>query len=212
MSDKLRQLTDQIYAEGIEKAEAECKRLLEQAKREAQAIRDQAQSNAERLTRDAQRDAASIKQQVAAEVALAARKAIGRLKADLGRLVSENALNEPLRKGLSDPQTLSAVLVALAAALKKDEKGHWEVSLAPDQRKAIEAHLEAGKIEVLRNGFKLTDAEGQPYGFQLRPEGEHYALAFDDKAFAEFLAPYLRVATRELLGGDFLPESKLPDA
>lgn len=209
MSDKLRQLTDKIYAEGIEKAEAESSRLLEKAKAEAEQIRESAKADAERLRRNAQRDAEATRQQVGAEVALTARKAIGRLKADLKRLVAENALNEPLRKGLSDPATLREVLVALASAMQKDANGHWTVVLAPEQRKKVEEHLEAGKAEVLRQGFSLTDAEGQAYGFRLRPEGEHYTLAFDDQAFAEFLSPYLRLETRQLLGGDFLPEAPI---
>jgi V/A-type H+-transporting ATPase subunit E len=207
MSDKLRQLTDQIYREGIEKANEESERLLASARAEAERIRAEATADAERAREEARKDAAAMRRQVGAEVALAARKATGQLRQDLRRLLAEDVLAEPLRKGLRDPEVLGAVLSACAGALKAGADGAWTIELDPEARRRVEAAITAGKHEALGAGVTLRDAEGQPYGFTVRPEGERYALSFDDRAFAEFLGRFLRVETREVLGGDFLGPS-----
>ena len=203
MSDKLRLLTDKIYREGVEKAQTEAERILAAAKAEAEQLRTEAQVEKKRTLDAAEAQAAATKRQVAAEITLAARKASGQLKQDLRRLLAEDVLQAPLKRGLSDQGVLTEVLVACVSALQRQGEGNWEILLPAEKLKMVEDALTGGKHEALGEGLTLRDSEGLSYGFAVRPEGEQYTLAFDDKAFAAFLGRFLRVETRDLLGADF---------
>jgi V/A-type H+-transporting ATPase subunit E len=210
MSDKLRLLTDKIYREGVEKAQSEAERILAAAKSEAEQLRSEAQAERNRTLHAAEAQAAAMKRQVGAEITLAARKASGQLKQDLRRLLAEDVLQAPLQKGLTDQGVLTEVLIACVSALQQQGDGSWEIQLPAEQRKLIEDAITGGKHEALGEGLTLRDAEGLSYGFAVRPEGEQYTLAFDDKAFAAFLGRFLRIETRELLGTDFADQSTAP--
>lgn len=199
VSEKLKQLTDKIYEEGVHKAREDSAAILQRANEEAARIREDAQREREQLLQAAKETAAAERRKTATELRLATRKAISQLKESIHQLLTEKVIRDPVRKGLTDPETLAGVLVACAESLQRNKAGNFEIALAPDQALRIRQALEAGKQDLLSSGLVIREQQHKGPGFAIVPEGEGYHIRMDEPFFVELLSDYLSVQTRDWL-------------
>ena len=71
MQNKLQELTDKLYQEGLSKGKQEGENLVAQAKAEADRIIKEAQAEANRIVTEAQKEAEDMKTKVAADIQMA---------------------------------------------------------------------------------------------------------------------------------------------
>ena len=76
MQNKLQELTEKLYNEGLSKGKTEGEALLAKARSEADAIIAEAKKQAEAIVVKAQKDAEDLRTKTAGDVALASRQAV----------------------------------------------------------------------------------------------------------------------------------------
>ena len=199
MSEKLRELTNKIYKEGIEKAEQESSRIVNDARKEADSIKKSALEEKERLIAQTKSKMEAYSQKVEAEIKLAARKSINQIKQDLRNLITEKAIEGPIRKGLSDPATLTKVLVACMESIKEKKAGNWTFDLPESKKEEIQQLIEQDKHRLLSDNLVLKANKNLQSGFEVQPDGANYKIMFDDATFTGFLAEFLSVETQNLV-------------
>ena len=77
MENKLQQLTQKLYDEGLEKGRAEAERLVSEAKSEAAKIIADAKAEAEAIVKAAEAKAEDTAKNSMTEIALAGKQAVG---------------------------------------------------------------------------------------------------------------------------------------
>ena len=82
MAEELQSLLDKINAEGVQKAEAEAARIIENAKKQAQEIRSEAEAQAAAAVKDAADQAAALETRAEAAIKQAARDVLLQLQAE----------------------------------------------------------------------------------------------------------------------------------
>lgn len=199
MSDRLKSLTDKIYAEGIEKAVAESESILAKAKEEAALMRADALSESEKIKADTETEMVNHRKKVLAEIKLAARKSVNQLKQELHHLIEEEILSTPIKGVLKDSATITRLLEITAGALQKESNDNWRLLVNENQAEEIKKTLEAQKQEVLQKGISLAAGPQIEGGFVIEQEDGHYKLVFDEATFTAFLGQFLKVETRNLL-------------
>lgn len=199
MSDRLKSLTDKIYAEGIEKAVAESETILAKAKEEAALLRADARSESEKIKADAEAEMVNHRKKVLAEIKLAARKSVNQLKQELHHLIEEEILTKPINGALKDNATLSRLLEITAGALQKESSDNWCLTVNDQQAEEIKKSLESQKQEILQKGISLAAGPQIEGGFVIEQENGHYKLVFDEATFTAFLGQFLKIETRNLL-------------
>jgi len=199
MSDRLKSLTDKIYAEGIEKAVAESESILAKAKEEAALMRADALSESEKIKADTETEMVNHRKKVLAEIKLAARKSVNQLKQELHHLIEEEILSTPVKGVLKDSATITRLLEITAGALQKESNDNWRLLVNENQAEEIKKTLEAQKQEVLQKGISLAAGPQIEGGFVIEQEDGHYKLVFDEATFTAFLGQFLKVETRNLL-------------
>ena len=199
MSDRLKSLTDKIYAEGIEKAVAESESILAKAKEEAALMRADALSESEKIKADTETEMVNHRKKVLAEIKLAARKSVNQLKQELHHLIEEEILSTPIKGVLKDSATITRLLETTAGALQKESNDNWRLLVNENQAEEIKKTLEAQKQEVLQKGISLAAGPQIEGGFVIEQEDGHYKLVFDEATFTAFLGQFLKVETRNLL-------------
>ena len=80
MQNKLQELTDRLYEEGLSKGRQEADALLEKARKEAQDIVAQAREEAEAIRADAEKRAVKIRNMVQGDIKMASTQTIAALK------------------------------------------------------------------------------------------------------------------------------------
>jgi len=92
MQNKLAELTEKLYGEGLEKGRSEAETLVANAQSEAKAIVGKARREADALLAAAQKDADTVKETTAKEVAQAGKNTLNAVKQELENLLLHNAL------------------------------------------------------------------------------------------------------------------------
>ena len=186
MTEDLQQLLDRIRKEGVEKAEAEAKAIVEAARKEAAETVAKANAKAfemraEQQVRQAVRD---VNLQVAQDLE---KKVVALLGGDVKAAMADR---ESVAKWVCD---------AIAAYLKDGEKG-VEVELggqAAGWADALRAQLrsQAGTGD----GVRVTGSPSFPEGFTIRLAGGRVEQCFTAEAVTDALARLLRPQIAELL-------------
>ena len=87
MSNKLQELTDKLFQEGLEKGRAEADNLVAEAKSKAQKIVAEAEARAAEIVAAAEDKAADVEKNAMTEISLAGKQAVAKIKAEIENLI-----------------------------------------------------------------------------------------------------------------------------
>ena len=199
MTEDLQQLLDRIRHEGVEKAEAEAKAIVEAARKEAAEITARAKAEAEATRRDAEKDAKSFAVRAEQQVRQSVRDVNLQVAQDLEKLVV-GLLGDDVKGAMADREAVSKWIgQAVDAYLKGGEKG-IEVELggkAAEWTDAIRAQLRVRAKAV--EGIRVEGSSAFPDGFTIRLAGGRVEQCFTTEAVTDALASLLRPQIAELL-------------
>lgn len=191
MADELQALLNRIKSEGLEKAEAEAKSIIENAQKDAANIRKAAEEEAEKLRADAKRDAAAFSSRAEATVSQAVRDVKLQLAEDLQKIVV-SFLSNDIKKEFNDTDTLKGwISKAVDAYLAKGEKA-IEVELGGSAAPMAAKLLEELKAKTASDGIQVVDSPAFPNGFTIRTDGGRVEQCFTADAVTDALARLLR--------------------
>ncbi|HET6428943.1 MAG TPA: V-type ATP synthase subunit E family protein [Phycisphaerae bacterium] len=135
MAESIESFVAKLQAEGVEAGRAEAARIVEQAKADAEQIVAGARGEAEKIVADAQRQAERSVAQGKAELKMAARDAVLRLRETIAAAL-EVVFREGAAKALRDEQFLPSLLHDVAQEYaRQDAIGDWPVHIRVSDEK-----------------------------------------------------------------------------
>ena len=117
-TNKLSQITQQLYEEGLSKGRAEGERIVAEAEARAKKIVAEAEEKAQRIARKAESDARELHKNTMTEISLAGREAVAKIKEEIAGLVVANSIGDGVKKGGIDPAFIRDILLAVAKNLQ----------------------------------------------------------------------------------------------
>ncbi|MDE7005818.1 MAG: hypothetical protein K2O82_04765, partial [Alistipes sp.] len=114
MENKLQQLTQKLYDEGLEKGRAEADRMVADAKTRAAKIVADAEAQAGEIVRKAQAKAEDVEKNTLTEIALAGKQAVARIKSEIASLIVAKATGAGVQDAAVDPAFIKEMLLAVA--------------------------------------------------------------------------------------------------
>lgn len=191
MADELQALLNRIKSEGLERAEAEAKSIIEAAQKEAANIRKAAEEEAEKLRAEAKRDAAAFSSRAEATVGQAVRDVKLQLAEDLQRLVVA-FLASDVKREFSDADSLKSwISKAVDTYLAKGERA-IEIELGASAAPIAAKLLEELNAKAGADGIKVVDSPAFADGFTIRTDGGRVEQCFTADAVTDALARLLR--------------------
>ena len=203
MQDKLQELTDRLYNEGLSKGKQEGEELLQKAHAEAEAIVAQAKAEAERIIAQANREADELKTKVAADVKMAATQSIAVTKQEIEQMVVAKAAQQGVKASMGNAEFVKELIASVVKAFNPQNASPVALDLIlPD---ALKAQLEPFVQNEIANQFKgevkVDYSKKMNGGFKVVPKDGGYVLQFTDDEFTQLIANYLRPATKKILFG-----------
>lgn len=205
MDDKLQQLTDRLYEEGIARAQREADELLARARAEAEALLHDARQEAEKLREAAKRESQEQRQRTEAELRLAMQQSLSGLRQQIRSVVTTRLIETPVREALQADEQGVDFFRALIAEAVSNWNAAWpgapapEVVLPEQARELLEDRLRAHLAELLNEGIALRFDDRLRGGFRIEPAEGGYQVSFSDDDFAAFFSSYLRRPLAEWL-------------
>ena len=177
--EKIDELTNKIYHEGVEKGKAEAQRIIEDAQAEAQRIIAEAQNKAQELAAEAEKKAAELDKNTKSELKLYTDQAVNALKSEITTLISDKLLKEGVQKATANTDFLGQFLVSLAS--RWDEKEQMVIS-APEADK-LKAYFASHAKELLDKGLTINKINGKDVLFSVSPADGSYKINFGEEEF-----------------------------
>ena len=199
--DKLQELTQKLYEEGLAKGKQDGEALLEKAKSEAEGIVKQAQEEAEAILAKARKDAEDFKVKVEGDVKMAAQQAVQATRADIENLVVAKVVDGTVDKALANEDYLKGIITAVAQKFSADEPADLSLILPESLKKSLEPFVKNELGKLLGKGVDASFSKKVAGGFKIGPKDGGYFVSLTDDTFKDLIGSYLRPATKKLLFG-----------
>ena len=201
MQNKLQELTDKLYNEGLSKGKQEGEEILAKAKVQAEEIIAKAKAEAEAIVTAAKKEAEDLKTKVQGDLKMAAGQSIAATKKDIETLVVTKMTAEETSKALTSAEFVKEVILAVAKGCNTEEPVDLEVIL-PEKLKAELEPFVAGELaKALKGGVEASFTKKIAGGCTIGPKDGGYFISFTEETFNALISEYLRPATKKILFG-----------
>ncbi len=195
MENKIQELTDKIYREGVEKGNEEAQKLIAKAQEEAQKIVEDAHKKADSIVAAAHKSADELAENTKSELKLFAGQAVNALKSEIATLVTDNIVNIDVKAFVANKDYLNAFIVALASKWSVNEPIVISTADAEDLTKYFAAKAK----ELLDKGVKIEQVNGIKTLFSVSPADGSYKVNFGEEEFMNYFKEFLRPQLVEML-------------
>ena len=199
--DKLQELTQKLYEEGLAKGKQDGEALLQKAQSEAEGIVRQAQEEAEAILAKARKDAEDYKVKVEGDVKMAAQQSVQATRTDIENLVVSKVVDGTVDKALSNEDYLKGIITAVAQKFSADEPADLSLVLPESLKAGLEPFVKNELGKLLGKGVDAAFSKKIAGGFKIGPKDGGYFVSLTDDTFKELIGSYLRPATKKLLFG-----------
>jgi len=199
--DKLQELTQRLYEEGLAKGKQEGAALLQKATEEAESIVNQAKEEAEAILAKARREAEDFKVKVEGDVKMAASQALQATRADIENLVIAKVADTTVANALSNEEYLKGVITAVAQKFSAEEPADLALVLPESLKSGLEPFVKNELGKLLGKGVEATFSRKVAGGFRIGPKDGGYFVSLTDETFKQLIGGYLRPVTKKLLFG-----------
>lgn len=201
MENKLQQLTQKLYDEGLEKGRAEADRLVAEAKAQAAKIVADADAKAAKIAAAAEAKAEDVAKNTLTEIALAGKQAVARIKSEIAGLIVAKATGKGVGEAAVDPAFIKEMLLAVAKNWNGADAGKVELqALLPEAERAkLDAAFEKSAQELLAAGVEVGYSKEVKSGFKVGAKDGGYYISFADADIEALLSEYLREKVAEML-------------
>lgn len=201
MQNKLQELTDKLYNEGLSKGKQEGEAIVASAKAEAEKILAEAKAEAGKILAEAAKQADGMKTKVESDVKMASREAITSTKQSIEELIIAKIAAEPAAKALSEADFVKGIIKAVAERFNSEEAMDLALVLPASLQAELEPYVSNELAKSLKGGIEASFTKKIAGGFQIGPKDGGYYVSLTDETFAELISAYLRPATKKILFG-----------
>ena len=201
MQNKLQELTDKLYNEGLSKGKQEGEELLAKAKVQADDIVAKAKAEAAAIVAAANKEAEDLKTKVQGDLKMAAAQSVAATKKDIETLVISKMTEGEVKNALTSAEFVKEVILAVAKAFNTGDPTDLEVVLPETLKKDLETFVTSELTKVLKGGVQASFSKKIAGGFTIGPKDGGYFISFTDETFNALISEYLRPATKKILFG-----------
>lgn len=201
MQNKLQELTDRLYNEGLSKGKQEGEAIVQEARSKADAIVSDARRQAEEILAKAKKDAEELKSKVNGDLKMAASQCISATRQDIEKLIITKMTDKEIKTALSSADFIKSMIMAVAEKFSTDEPAGLDIILPESLKKEVEPFVEKELSSILKSGVTASFSKKISGGFAIGPKDGGYFISFSDETFTELISEYLRPATKKLLFG-----------
>ena len=194
MENKIQELTEKIYNEGVEKGNAEAERIIADAKEKATAMLNEAQEKANEIVAKAHKSAEELENNTRSELKLYGAQAIGALKSETTSMITDAIVKAAVKEAL-DKDALKNIVVKIVE--------RWDINeplvISTSEAEELKKYFATKAKGLLDKGVDIKQVNGLKTSFSIAPADGSYKVNFGEAEFEVFLKSFLRPQMVELL-------------
>lgn len=195
MENKIQELTDKLYQEGVEKGNEEAQRLIKDAQEEARKIIENAKKEADSIVLKAQKSACELSENTKSELRLFAGQAVNALKSEVASLLVNETVSGSVKNFVADKDFLNSFIVSLASKWVEQES----IVISTSEAESLKKYFAANAKALLDKGVKIEQVNGIKTLFSISPADGSYKVNFGEEEFENYFKSFLRPQLVEML-------------
>ncbi len=195
MNNKIQELTDIIYNEGVAKGQAQADQILAQAREQAEKIISDARKQADSIVAAARKESADNAENVQKELRLYAAQAVEALKSEIATVVTDKIVTDSVKGFTADQKAFNEFMLRIAQEWGKNQ----QIEIKAQDADALTRYFNANAKALLDKGVKITQVNGQPAEFSIQPADGSYKVNFGTDEFINWFKSMLRPQLVETL-------------
>ncbi len=193
--EKIQELTEKIYREGVEKGQIEAERIIEEAKQKAAQIVAEAQAQAQGIEAQAQKKAAELDANTKSELKLYTGQAMSALKSEITNVLTGDVVKKAVAGLTGDKDFLGQFAVTLASKWAENEP----LVISSSEADSLKSYFAAHAKELLDKGVTIEKVNGKPTLLSISPADGSYKVNFGKEEFETYFKNFLRPQLVEML-------------
>lgn len=195
MENKIQELTDKIYREGVEKGNEEAQKLTVKAHDDAKQIIEKAQNEADAIVAHAQKTARELAENTKSELKLFAGQSVNALKSEITSLLTNKIIQQSVADFTQDKDYLNSFIIALASKWSVNES----IVISTEDVESLKKYFAIKAKELLDKGVKIEKVNGMDTLFSIAPADGSYKVNFGEEEFENYFRAFLRPQLVEML-------------
>lgn len=203
MQDKLQELTEKLYNEGLSKGKQEGEEILAKARKQAEETIAKANEEAEAIKARAQREAEELKTKVTGDVRMAALQSLTATRQSIENVIVTKMTDKDIASALESADYVRKIIETVAKSFNPAGQDPEDIALVlpESMKKNLEPFVTKELAKILKAGVTATFSKKISGGFTIGPKDGGYFISFSEETFKALISEYLRPATRKLLFG-----------
>lgn len=202
MQNKLQELTDRLYNEGLSKGRTEAESILKQAKEEAEKIISQAESQAAVIKERAEKNAADLRDKAESDIRTATKQSLQATKKDIEHTLERAMTSGKTTSVLSDTDFIKEIIRTVAQKFDSQQSTDIALLLPESLRTELEPWVADELSKTIGNGISVAFSKKISGGMTIGPKDGSYFVSLTDETFTELICQYLRPVTRKIIFGE----------
>lgn len=202
MQNKLQELTDKLYNDGLSKGRDEGEALLKKAKENSERIIAEANDKASQIIAEARKQAEELRSKAEGDIKMASTQSIQAAKHQIETLITGKAISKEIESKLSTPDFLKTIITTVAEKFSSEQPVDIELALPESLKKELEPFVQNELSKVLNKGVDVKFNKKIKGGFTIGPKNGGYFISMTDEAFTSLISAYMRPATKKFLFDD----------
>lgn len=199
--DKLKELTDKLYNEGLSKGKEEGEAILAKAKADAEDIISSAKKQAEEIVAAAKKEAEDYTSKIQSDLKMASSQTLQATQKDIENIIVAKITDLKVDKALSSADYVKDIITAVAKNFSADKPADLALVLPASLQKDLEPFVKDELTKILGAGVSASFSKKIAGGFQIGPKDGSYFISLTGETFKALIAEYVRPATKKLLFG-----------
>ena len=193
--EKIQELTEKIYHEGVEKGQQEADRLIAEAKAQAEKIVAEAKEQAQAIENVAKRKATELETNTKNELKLYTGQALSALKSEVANVLTDKVVGQDVEKLVQDKDFLGKFAVSLA----EKWTGNEPAVISAKDAEGLKAYFMKHAKDLLDKGLRIEKVNGIDTLFTIQPEDGSYKVQFGKEEFETYFKAFLRPQLVDML-------------
>jgi V/A-type H+/Na+-transporting ATPase subunit E len=209
MTNKILELTEKIYNEGVIKAKVYADQIIADSKKEAAEIIKSAKKEELVILEETKIKAAELKKNTDSEIQLAARQFMSNFKQQITNVITTSQVEPPVKTAFNDNEFVKNIILLIIKNWNPQKPEDLKLSILLPQKdeKELTDFFESQAIKTLNQGVDIQFDAKTTNGFKIGPKDGSYKISFSDKDFENYFKGYIKDRTKNLLFENQLPDS-----
>lgn len=193
--EKIQELTEKIYREGVEKGQVEADRIVKEAKEAAAQIIAEAKKKAAEIEAQGKKSVAELENNTKNELKMYTAQSLSALKSEVANVLTATTVGQSVDKLVADKDFLCKFTVALASKWVENEP----IVIESADADALKAYFAKEAKAVLDKGVSIEKVNGRNALFTIQPEDGSYKVSFGKEEFEDYFKSFLRPQLVQML-------------